>query len=129
MIGAQPGDLPINRRNRIRVDLYTPTAQCFGWLFIAKSGGTELARTVVPLSPSGITDVGHPAWPGVPGEAFTRMNLGNNQFLLIRASSPSGQNRFDIGPQPTGFDAAGKGNAWTTWPANLTVELYEAVIN
>ena len=128
-LGAQPGDLPINRRNRIRVDLYTPTAQCFGWLFIAKSGGTELARTVVPLSPSGITDVSHPVWPGIPGHAFIRMNLGNNQFLLIRASSPAGQNRFDIGPQPTGFDADGNDNAWTTWPANLTVELYEAVIN
>ncbi len=126
----QPGDLPSNRRNRIRVDLYTPTAQCFGWLFIAKTGGTEIARAVVPLSPSGFDSVTTTTLVGHTGSSYTRLNLGNNQFLLIDYSSTStGQDRFDIGPQPTGFDNAGKANAWTAWPANLTVELYEAVIN
>ena len=130
-VQAQPGDLPINRRNRIRVDLYTPTAQCFGWLFIAKTGGTEIARAVVPLSPSGFDSVlTTTTFGGHTGSSYTRLNLGNNQFLLIDYSSTStGQDRFDIIPHTTGFDPAGNANAWTTWPANLTVELYEAVIN
>ncbi len=129
-VQAQPGDLPINQRNRIRVDLYTPTAQCFGWLFIAKTGGTEIARAVVPLSPSGFDSVTTTTVVGHTGSSYTRLNLGNNQFLLIDYSSTStGQDRFDISPHTTGFDSAGNANAWTTWPANLTVELYEAVIN
>ena len=133
-ISAQLGNLPTDQHNRIRVDRYTPTAQCFGWLFIAKVSGTEVARAVVTLSPTGIIPPDVKSSSNVhPGPALTRMYLGNSQFLVITYHSilngASGQNRINISPQPTGFDAAGKANAWTTWPANLTVELYEAVIN
>ena len=134
LIGAQPGDLPLNRRNRIRLDRYTPTAQCFGWLFIAKVSGAEVARAVVTLSPTGvIPQIVNSSSNLHPGPAFTRMYLGNRQFLVITYHSilngADGQNRINISPQPTGFDADGNETAWTTWPANLTVELYEAVIN
>ena len=134
LISAQPGNLPTDQHNRIRVDSYTPTAQCFGWLFIAKVSGTEVARAVVTLSPTGIIPkVVNSSSNLHPGPAFTRMYLGNSQFLVITYHSilngASGQNRINIAPQPTGFDADGNETAWTTWPANLTVELYEAVIN
>ncbi len=134
LIGAQPGNLPIDQHNRIRVDSYTPTAQCFGWLFIAKVSGTEVARAVVTLSPTGIIPkIVNSSSNLHPAPAFTRMYLGNSQFLVITYHSilngASGQDRINISPQPTGFDADGNETAWTTWPANLTVELYEAVIN
>ena len=131
MVQSQPAHLTSSQQNRIRVDLYTPTAQCFGWLFIAKTGGTEIARAVLPLSPSGFDTVLTATTLGAgQGSAYTRLNLGNTQFLLIDYSSTDdGQDRLDISPQPTGFDNAGNATTWTTWPANLTVELYEAVIN
>lgn len=131
-IFTQPGHLPSNQQNRIRVDQYTPTDQCFGWLFIAKTGGTEVDRVVVPFSPSGISDITKALSASAhPGSAYTRMNLGGGQFLLITYHSilNDGQDRINIGPQPTGFDDTGRANAWSSWPANLTVELYEAVID
>ena len=122
--------------SRVHVENYTPSPRCFAYLFIAKVGGVEKARAVMPLGPTGLEDVADE-----PSENFNEqygvLIFGNSnptsgydgQIVLPRyRAHRGGTARILVLPSPDGWDSDGNITSYTTLPANSTIELREAVI-
>lgn len=115
---------------------YTPSARCFAYLLIAKVGGVEKARAVMPLGPTGLEDVAdEPTERGSDLYGVLILGRGNptsgyaGQIVLPRhRAHVNGTARISVLPSPDGWDSDGNITSYTTLPANSTIELREAVI-
>lgn len=126
-----------NHRRYLALNNYRPTANCFGYLFVAKISGSEVARAVLTLGPSSVADLVDEE-SDVADIQYGLLTLGFNdpnvddggQFLRIRYRAlRNGSERLSLLAYPnrfTGTDGAADRRAQL--PANLTVDLYEAVI-
>lgn len=120
----------------VAMNHHTPTANAIGYLLVAKVSGSEVARAVLTYGPGSVSNRKAAATDN-SDDQYGVLILGRadpnstGQFLRVRYRAlDNGAERFSLLPYPNRFTGAnGAADRWTQLPANLTVDLYEAVID
>lgn len=131
-----PGENQVNASSPyyLVMNNYIPTANCFGYLLVAKVNGSEVARAILNLGPSAVSDLSDDA-SNNSDDQYGILILGRadpnteGQFLRIRYRAlRNGTERLALLAYPNRFTGTdGGADRWSQLPANLTVDLYEAV--